>query len=115
MIHNITLNSPWFEYVRDGKKIYEGRRKTDKTKEYKIGDILIINHHTDILQEPYKVIIQDILSFPTFKDALTNLPIENILPNIKTIDEGVEIYKKYVSLNTQIQDGIFMIKIKLIK
>ena len=35
------LNSPWYEFVRDGEKIYEGRRRMPYTEKYKIGDIAV--------------------------------------------------------------------------
>ena len=54
--------------------------------------------------------------FNTFEEALKTLPINDILPidNI-SVDKGVEIYKNFVTIPTQLKDGIVMIKIKLIK
>lgn len=109
------LNSPWFELVKEGKKIYEGRRNTCKILDIcLIGNIVTIKHYTDENQEPYQVIIEDFKHFPTFEDALKELDINEVLPveNI-TVDEGILIYQKYVSLQTQINDGIIMIKIKV--
>ena len=108
----LTLNSPWFELVAEGKKIYEGRRNTPKISILKIGDIIEFSHHTDKKLLPYRVKVIEILPFATFESALTKLPLEQILPleNI-TISQGVEIYYKYVSLQTQIQDGVIMLKI----
>lgn len=115
----IHLNHPWFELVKIGKKIYEGRRLTDKTNKYNIGDILLVKHYTDNTQEPYYIEIVDKIYFRTFEQALTILPINQVLPtldeSIRTIQEGIEIYKKYVSLETQNRDGIIMLKIKLKK
>jgi ASC-1-like (ASCH) protein len=42
---NITLNSPWFEYVKNGNKIYEGRCNWKQASQYRIGDFLRIEHH----------------------------------------------------------------------
>jgi ASC-1-like (ASCH) protein len=110
------LNSPWFELVKQGKKIYEGRRNTLKVREICIiGNIITIKHFTDATQEPYQVIIEDFKHFSTFEDALRELDINEILPleNI-TVEKGVLIYQKYVSLKTQNEDGTVMIKIKVI-
>jgi len=110
------LNSPWFELVKEGKKIYEGRRYTIKVHDICIiGNIITIKHFTDSTQEPYQVIIEGFKHFPTFEDALKELNINEVLPidNI-TIDEGILIYQKYVSLKTQIEDGIVMIKVFVI-
>lgn len=109
----LTLNSPWFELVRDGKKVYEGRRQTPKMMGLKCGDTITIHHHIDKKQAPYNVVVEDVIPFATFKHALEALPIEEVLPieNI-TVSEGVSIYHKYVSQATQEKDGVVMIKIR---
>ena len=99
---SITLNSPWFELVRDGKKKYEGRRRTEKLLALKCGDRIEIHNHTDKTRQPY-----------FFRQALETLPIQDVLPvdNI-SVDEGVRIYHQYVSQATQERDGVVMIKIR---
>lgn len=108
------LNSPWFELVRDKKKLYEGRRRTPKTSQLKTGDIISIKHYTKPdIEEPYKVSIEDILHFQTFEDALKHLPLHDVLPiDDISVEKGVEIYQRYVSLQTQKSDGVIMLKIK---
>ena len=71
-----------------------------------------MSHHLDKNIEPFNVTVTDIHHFATFKDALENLPIEEILPieNI-TVESGVDIYLKYVSLETQMKDGVVMLKV----
>ena len=114
-IHLMHLNSPWFELVKQGKKIYEGRRYTETISTIKKGDIITFKHYNNHKIEPYNVVVEDIIKYQTFEDALYQLPIHDVLPieNI-TIEKGVEIYKKYVSIATQIRDGVVMIKIKTI-
>lgn len=111
---SITLNSPWFELVRDGKKKYEGRRRTEKLLALKCGDTIEIHHHTDKTRQPYFVVVEDVLVFETFRQALETLPIQDVLPidNIY-VDEGVHIYHQYVSQATQERDGVVMIKISI--
>lgn len=120
-MENITLHSTWFELVLSGEKIYEGRRNTDKIKNIKIGQIIKIQRRInkniiDYLTEPYYVTVEDKLYFKTFEDALKILPIKEVLPiDDITVEKGVDIYKQYVSLETQFKDGIVMLKIKTIK
>jgi ASC-1-like (ASCH) protein len=110
----IYLNSPWFELTMTGNKIYEGRRKTPIIDSIKIGDIVEIKHYVHRDLESYFVKIIDKLYFQTFEEALTKLNIHEILPieNIN-INKGIEIYKQYVSIQTQEADGICMLKIEL--
>jgi ASC-1-like (ASCH) protein len=109
---NITLNSPWFELVRDGKKKYEGRRKHPKYMCLQKGDLLAVSHHTDKSLESYDVCVESVLEFPTFKHALEVLPLEEVLPiDDITVEKGVNVYYKYVSQATQEKEGIVMIKL----
>ncbi len=111
-IYNITLNDPWFDLVKSGEKKYEGRCYRNNTVNYKIGDTLIINHHINKTRSPYKKIIKNILLFKTFEDALKYLPMKDILPNVNSIEEYVDIYKKYVSIETQEKYGVCMIELQ---
>lgn len=108
----MTLNDPWFDLMKNEKKIYEGRRNTEKIRSIKVGDIIQISHHVNKLIEPFNVIVNEIHHFATFEEALKGLPINEILP-IENIDveKGIEIYLKYVSLETQLKDGVVMLKI----
>ena len=108
---SITLNSPWYEYVRDGLKKYEGRCNWKMVKDLKIGDHLLISHHTNRNLPTYKVKIIDLLYFSDFEEALNKLTLSEVLPGILTIADGVEIYKKYYKLQTQKENGVCIIKI----
>jgi ASC-1-like (ASCH) protein len=66
-------------YVRDGLKIYEGRRNIPKINALKINEIIKINHYID---KSYYIKIL------TFEDALKTLSIQEILPGCNTIEEG---------------------------
>jgi ASC-1-like (ASCH) protein len=106
------LNSPWYELVRDGKKIYEGRRRMPYTETYKVGDVIEFSHYTDDTLPTFLCQIDAILYYQTFEDALNTLPINEVLPiQDITIEKGVEIYKRFVSLPTQLKDGIVMFNV----
>ena len=106
------LNSPWFELMRDGKKIYEGRRNTPKISKLQRGQMIKMQHYIDNTIEPFRVVVENVLFYPTFESALQDLPLYDVLPlDDITIEQGVEIYKKYVSLNTQTKDGVIMLKV----
>jgi len=114
MRHEMTLNSPWFELVEQGSKIYEGRRKTQKVMLIREGDTILFHHHTNKDRDPFEVHVVDVLHFSTFRHALECMrdKLSSILPIPEiTVDKGDEIYKQYVSLETQQKDGVVMIEI----
>jgi ASC-1-like (ASCH) protein len=115
-IHYFTLNTPWYEYVKSGEKIYEGRKCSRKTKEIENGDIIEFKHHCNEKLPSIKVKILSINNYRTFRQALETLPINKILPtpNI-TVDEGVNIYYRYASHKSQVKDGVCMVEIEKIE
>lgn len=112
MQYRITLNDPWFGHVKNGRKVYEGRCYWKSAVNYRVGDFLRIGHHTDATAEEFTVVIEEILRFPTFEYALRQLDMDAVLPGIMTVEEGTEIYYKFVSLKTQQTHGICMIKVR---
>lgn len=42
---------------------------------------------------------------------MKTLPLDQILPNVKTVEDGIEIYKKYVSIDTQNKFGVMLIQL----
>lgn len=109
-MHDITLNDPWFDLVKTGQKQWEGRCFWKAARGYKIGDTLRISHHTRP-EEPYCAKITDLRRFATFEEALQTLGLDQVLPRVETVEQGVEIYQRYVSLPTQQEFGVIMIKI----
>jgi ASC-1-like (ASCH) protein len=112
-IWKITLNDPWFHHVQSGEKTYEGRRYWGKTRQYQVGDFFEINHHTNSEALPFTAQILEIRIFKSFEKALQNLPIQQVLPGVSSVADGVAIYQKYVSLSTQEKNGVCMIKLKI--
>ena len=112
-VHCMTLNSPWYELVKSGEKTLEGRRWTDKTASIKVGDTIQISHHVNKTLPSFNKTVTNIFKFQTFEHGLTQPTfLTRALPTIPTIEEGVEIYKKYVSLQTQLKDGICFIELE---
>jgi len=109
------LHDEWFQLVQSGKKTYEGRRKTILIDNIKVGDILEIRNYNKPTA-PFRVCVTEKINYPTFEDALKDLPLEEVLPvEDITVERGVEIYKRYVSIETQKRDGVVMLKLDVIR
>ncbi|MDE3046096.1 MAG: ASCH domain-containing protein [Verrucomicrobiota bacterium] len=73
VVWEITLNDPWFDFVQSGEKVYEGRRYTEKVRQYKVGDSLQISHYTDRERPSFRTKITEIKVYRTFQEALEQL------------------------------------------
>lgn len=109
----MSLNDPWFSFVKDGTKKYEGRVKRQNIMNLKPGDVIEFKHHTNHQKtQPFQRRVVKLLPFSTFEEALTTLPLAEVLPGVKTVQEGIDIYLKFVSLSTQKEHGIVMIQLE---
>lgn len=108
----LSLQDPWFDFVKDGTKKYEGRLYSKNKRDLKKGDIITFSHYTDPEQAPFTKIIKKILLFDTFEDALKMLPINQVLPGVETIEEGIEVYRKFARIETQKILNVMMIELE---
>lgn len=106
------LSERWFEAVRDGRKKFEGRRDWSYAKTLVPGDVIKFSHYTNPEIPSFEKRVRSIRRFPTFRDALETLSIGDVLPGVSSVEDGVEIYLKYVSIETQLRDGVIMIELE---
>ena len=110
--HAFKLSDPWYGLVDAGSKVYEGRRATEKALAVRPGDTIEFSHNLNADLPVIRVSVTDILRFATFEEALNALPMKDVLKEGLTVQDGVDVYKNYVSLPTQLNNGVVMIKIE---
>lgn len=109
---DMTLQKKWFDYVKNGQKVIEGRLKRRKFANFRIDDEIEISN--DFNNDKLKIKIVDIKTYQTFEDFLKNNNIKNILPNIQSIEEGLDIYNCIYSKEEEKEFGIIAIFMKLL-
>jgi len=107
----LAVSDRWFRAVEQGLKQYEGRRWTLKIAHLKPGDTLVFRH-LDNQNRTVKRAVKGVHLFQTFEQALLCLPLDKVLPGVETIEEGIAIYCKFVTLETQKKDGVCMIQLE---
>jgi len=107
--YEIHISEPWFSYIVSGKKIAEGRPNKSLFAKFKPKDILTIFNKQ--LQQRFDFEVTEILKYDTFKDMLTDLGITNVLPGIKTIEDGVKVYRQWYNEDVEREFGVIAIKI----
>jgi ASC-1-like (ASCH) protein len=94
MIHESKLQSPYFEYVRDGIKIYETRVYDDKRKQINLNDYWVFSHNLDNSQK-IKTKIIGIKIYSTFGEAIVDSGVEKLLPNVSDVSDAIRIYESF--------------------
>ena len=91
MEYNFNVQEPWFSEIKNGNKKVEGRLNKGKFKEIKINDVIIWNNE-------FKTKIIRISNYKNFYFYLINEGLRNTLPNIKSIESGLQVYHKFFAL-----------------
>lgn len=110
----ISLSEPWFTFIKDGLKTVEGRLNKGKFKKLKVGEAVEwFVRNTD---QKIKTKIKNIKRYVTFKEMLEKEGLDAVLPNkqIMSIDDGVNIYRKYYSEDDEKKYGILAIGVQVI-
>jgi ASC-1-like (ASCH) protein len=108
--YEISVSNPWFNYIKNKKKKVEGRLNKNIFAQLKKGDIVIFTNN----DMKIKTKIKRITKYKSFNDYLTQEGLRTTLPNIKTIDDGIAIYRQFYSEEKEREYGVLAIKIKII-
>lgn len=102
--HYAKLQSPYYEFIRDGIKIYETRVYDEKRRNMNIGDLWIFSHNNEQSLPVIKTKITDIKIYKSFREAIEDTGVEKLLPQINNLEEGIKIYESFDNGNYKI-DG----------
>lgn len=108
---HITIKNPWFNYIKKGDKIIEGRLNKGIFKSFTLGEKVVwVNNNNKV--ETY---INYIKKYNNFSDMLKNEGIKNVLPGVDNINDGIKIYRKYYSKKQEDDNGVMAIGVSLKK
>lgn len=108
------LSQPWFDLIKSGAKKYEGRINTGFWKDLKVKDTFIFY---DGKEQSYKVEVVSTREYKNFKDGITDVGLNNILPPEadNTIEQAIQnVYYKYYSKQQEMTYGIVMLQFKVV-
>src|SRR5258706_9383529 len=93
---------PWFQYIKTERKKIEGRlNKGDFINLHLKDKILFFNNNENILVEIVKI-----NHFINFREMLEIEGLNNVLPDIKTIEDGLNVYYQYFNMNDEKKYGV---------
>ena len=87
------LDTIYFDYILQKKKIYETRVFDEKRQKIKLLDIIEFSDRNS--DRKFKTTVTELSYFPNFNDALSSIGIKKILPNASSLQRGIEIYENF--------------------
>ncbi|ALV62542.1 ProFAR isomerase-like protein [Thermococcus sp. 2319x1] len=102
------LQEEYLKLIKEGKKKIEGRLYDEKRRQIKPGDVIVFEGRL-------KVRVKALRVYPSFKEMLEKEGLDRVLPNVKSIDEGVETYRKFYSEEEERKYGVVAIEVEPIE
>lgn len=88
------LDTIYFDYILHGRKLYETRIYDKKRKGIKLLDKVKFVDKSN-KKRTFNALITELSYFDNFKNALTDVGIKKVLPNAKSLENGIKIYNSF--------------------
>ena len=111
IIKEINVSNPWFRYICNNQKRIEGRLNKGKFNLLKKGDIVKVTND----DKHCFVKILKIVNYKSFEEYLVFEGLKRTLPGIKTIKEGIDVYRQFYSAEDENLYGILAVYLKKVK
>lgn len=115
------VQEPWFSAIRDRKKTVEGRVARGKMENIRAGTVLVISksapagaNASSSRSRKLVAVVTKVLYYATFNDYLAHEGLNNTLPGVHTLAEGVAVYRQFYSADMEKQHGVAAIHISVI-
>jgi len=105
-IYEKNLSEPWFSLMLFGIKRVEGRLNKGDFANMDIGDFIIFTNNELGFERKLKIKIKHISYYDNFQTYLETETLENCLPAVYNIEDGLKVYYKYYTKSDEIEYGI---------
>ena len=109
------LSEPWFSLIKLGLKKCEGRLRKKDFAKMKKSDIIVFSNDDFSFSREFRCKITSIYNYNTFEEYLEKEKLEKCLPGIDSLEDGVNIYRKYYSKKDEDLYKIVAIRLQLLK
>lgn len=103
--HQGKLVDPHYSDVKNGSKIYEVRVNDPKRQKMKVGDNWTFSHNDKPELPLIHTKIVGIDLFDSFKAAIEDSGIQNVLPHAADLKSGIEMYNNFPHAEGTYRDG----------
>lgn len=110
-VHEMNLQSKYFDFIKDGTKRIELRLYDEKRRSIQLGDIIEFAKSDD---EKFKAEVIGLLRYNSFADLFEDFDISILADASMTKQELLEVLGEFYSEEKQAEFGVIGIRIKLI-
>ena len=89
----MNLDTIYFNYIKNKTKLYETRVYDEKRQQIKLLNKVKFKERGS--KRSFNAIIIELAYFKNFKDAIKPVGIKKVLPNARSLEDGVKIYEQF--------------------
>ncbi len=104
-VWHMGLREGYLRAIAEGRKKVEGRLYDEKRQAIRPGD-------TVIFENRLMCVVKDVRTYPSFREMLEREGLENVLPGVKDIEEGVKVYRRFYSEEREKKYGVAAIEVE---
>jgi len=102
-IYQKNLSEPWFSLIKLRIKNVEGRLNNGDFANMNIGDFILFTNNELGFERKFKIEIKNISYYDNFKIYLENETLDQCLPSIDNIEDGLKVYGKYYNKRDELK------------
>ena len=89
----MNLETIHFENIQNGSKQYETRVYDKKRQLIKLKEIVTFQERDS--KRKFTAMITELSWFKNFKDAIKSVGIKKVLPNVRSLEDGIKLYESF--------------------
>lgn len=121
-MEEIGIESSMLQQILSGEKTVEGRLGKSKFLKMKVGDKLVLREDVwrdgavaESIPNLGTITIKQLLYFESFEEMLDAIDFHDVIPNVSTKLEALNVYRQFYSLRDETEYGVVAIMFSLEK
>ena len=110
-LHEMNLQSKYYDFIKDGTKRIELRLYDEKRQRIKLGDEIEFSKSET---EKFKAKVIGLIRYQSFEDLFKDFPIEILADKTMTKNELLNVLSEFYTEEKQREFGVVGIRIKII-
>lgn len=103
-------SEPYFTFLKNGQKTIEGRIRKGWYRNVQSGDEIVV--YNDEETDSIETIVKRVTKYQSIKNMLTHEPINKLLPDVETVDQGIKVYRRFYTSQQERQFGVVAIEVE---
>ncbi|KUH33817.1 isomerase [Thermococcus celericrescens] len=99
------LQEEYLKAIAEGRKRIEGRLYDEKRQGIRPGDEIVF-------ENKLVCVVKDVRVYSSFREMLEKEGLENVLPGVGSVEDGVKVYRRFYSEEKERKYGVAAIEVE---